>query len=501
MRKPAKMQKRRTMLFLSASELRARLWQNDTISEEYAFSDNAADQRRFAEFIQENSNPIMLLTDLIEEDFRNETVPHLRGGQQRAQQQRKFEQFYRNTPFRQAVLHGRKDEGRRDDEVLFSALTNPHLIFPWLEIIQQQQVPLIGIYSVPTISSPLLKNIPADHILLLSWEKTAGLRQTYFNNNRLYLSRLSPLNIGDSFSNLAASETMRTLQYLKNLSMLPPGEILHVCIICHSDDQHILEQEQHDAGDVTYHYLDIQELGHQFSIGADFPDSDATPFLLGLLAAKPPATHYAPAEYTHVYFLQQTRRWLLLCSAAVAAFTIVWGVVNLWESHTLRSQGQVSNQEAQLLEQRTKEIISEFPHQLASPADMKSAVTTVRTLNEYSPTPDTVWSRLSLILNNFPRIQLDQLSWETMGKADGKGSQAQEPEMEIKGELEDWDGDYRSALDYLDQFQDALKQQGYTVTPMSMPLDVSSKGSITESNVQQQKTAAFSLKITWSLPQ
>lgn len=502
MKMPAKMQKRRTLLFLSASDLRARLWQDNTVSEEYSFSSDADGQQRFAEFIQANNNPIMLLTDLIEEDFRNETVPHLRGGQQRAQQQRKFEQFYRNTPFRQAVLHGRLTEGRRDDEMLFSAITNPHLIAPWLEIIQQHQVPLVGIYSVPTISTPLLKGIPSDHVLLLSWEKTAGLRQTYFNNNRLYLSRLSPLNAGDSFSNLTASETFRTLQYLKNLSMLPPGEVLHVCIICHGNECAVLEKEEHHNEDIAYHYLDIQELGQQFRISGDFRDSDATPFLLGLLAVKPPATHYAPAEFTHYYLMHQLHRWLLIASAAVAAITVVWGLANLWQSHSLRSQSLDLNQQAQMQEQRTAEIVRKFPHQLASPVDMKSAVTTVRTLNSNSPAPEDVWSKLSLTLNNFPRIQLDELVWQTMGNTTGvagSSAQSQGPGMVVKGELEDWNGDYRGALDYLGQFQNALVQQGYTVTPLSMPLDVSSKGSITEtSGAPQQKAARFSLQLTWS---
>jgi hypothetical protein len=498
--------KRRTLLFLSAYSFHARLWQNGSISKEFAFADDIEGHQRFAGFLSAHNSPVMLLTDLIEEDFRNEILPHLRGGQKRAQHQRKFEQFYRNTPFRQAILHRRQTEGRRDDEVLFSALTNPHLITPWLEIIQQQQIPLIGIYSVPTISTPLLKSIPSSHVLLLSWENTAGLRQTYFNDKCLYLSRLSPINPGDTFSNIVAAETSRTLQYLKNLSMLPLGETLHVGIICHANDRRELEQAQFNSGDIAYHYLDIQELGHQFRISGAFTDSDATPLLLGLLAAKPPTTHYAAPEHTHIYRLHQLRRRMFLASGLIAAASLLWGAVDVWQSNIMNDNGANLEQQAQQLERRTQEIIAEFPHQLASPADMKSAVTTLRTLNSYSPAPETVWSKLSVTLNDFPRIRIDHLTWQTSmtGTGSGGGNPTLDlngPGMLVSGELEGWSGDYRGALDYLSRFQDALGKLGYTVTALSLPLDVSSKGSITEtSDIQQQKPALFSLKITWGLP-
>lgn len=499
---------RRTLLFLSAHSFHARLWRNGTISDEHTFADSHEGREQFAAFLKANRDPALLLTDLIEEDFRNETLPHLSGGARRAQHQRKFEQFYRNTLFRQAVLHRRQSEGRRDDEMLFSALTNPHLITQWLDIVHQQQIPLIGVYSVPTISMPLLKHIPAQHILLLSWEKGAGLRQSYFEEKGLYLSRLSAVSGSEALPDTIAAETLRTLQYLKNLSMLPPGEVLHVGIICHESDRQRLEQRLRTTADMEYHYMDVVALGKQFRMGTAFPDSDATTLLLGLLATKPPATQYAPPEYTAIYRLRLLSRRLVAGGIAAAAAGLLWGAANLWQSGQLNDEGKELNQQAQALEQQTQEIIKDFPHNLAPPADMKSAVTTLRALTETYPTPQRVWSQLSLALNDFPRIRIDHLAWQSgetistatpgappaQGNADlqGKG-------MVLSGELEGWDGDYHGALDYLDHFQQALKQKGYEVTPLALPLDISPKGSIANRPIADKgKAALFSLKITWS---
>jgi hypothetical protein len=221
--------------------------------------------------------------------------------------------------------------------------------------------------------------------------------------------------------------------------------------------------------------------------------------LLHLLAASPPATHYATPEYTHFYSLSQFRRRLFQLSALVATASLLWGILSMWQGYALNEESGTLVQQAQQLTQRTQDIIRDFPHKLASPADMKSAVTSLRTLNGYAPPPQIIWSKLSLTLNEFPRIRIDNLSWQIAG---GTSTDLQGPGMLVSGELEGMNSDYRGALSYLDRFQQALKQRGYEVVALTLPLDVSSKGSIANNaGGNQLKPALFSLKITWSPPQ
>lgn len=496
--------KRRLLLFLSAHRFQAQVYHKGAVSQEQTFGNDAQGYEQFAFFLAAYPAPALLLTDLIEEDFRHETVPHLRGKSRRDQLARKFEQFYRNTPFRQAVLHRRLEEGRRDDEMMFSALTNPHLFTPWLDALRQQQTPLIGIYSVPTISKPLVEDIPADHILLLSWEKNAGLRQSYFKSKQLYLSRLSPVSDITAFSEIVAAETARTLQYLKSLSLLPQGEALQVYTICHAEERVRLEQRLQDGSDIAYRYLDIEELGHRLKSHDAHPDSDATNLLLHLLAANPPATHYAPPEHTHFFALHQLRRRLFQLSAAIACAALLWSAASVWQGYAYNGEAGSVAAQAQAIAQRTQEIIRQFPNKLASPADMKSAVTSVRTLNGYAPPPQAVWGKLSATLNDFPRMRVNRLVWRSNASA-AKDSRASADlpgaGMIVSGELDGGGGDYRGELEYLDRFQQALKQRGYDVAALSLPLDVSSKGSIAgTAGDAQGKPALFSFKITWSQP-
>lgn len=492
--------KTRVLMFLSASQFQAHVWDDGALTHSQEFNDNQEGREQFAAFLRTWHYPAFLLTDMIEEDFRHETILHLRGKERNAQIQRKFEQFYRNTPFREATLHQRQQDGRRDDEMLFSALTNPALIQTWLDVMLQEHIPLVGIYSVPGISKPLVRNIPSDHILLLTWEKGAGLRQTYFNAKRLYLSRLTPVADEQSFCDVVATEASRTQQYLKSLSLLPLGQTLQVYIVCDAADRGELQSRLHDAGDMAYAYLDIKQLCHDVGLHNGHPGSDATPLLLHLLATEPPPTHYANTEHTHYYGLWHANRRLLWLSVLIACAGLLLGSLNLWEESRMNADSIALQAQAQQLTQRSRQIILGFPAQLAPADDMKSVVTTLRKLDSYTPPPEEVWLGLSIALETFPRIRIDHLSWQS-GEAAAKGGSPGTQVMKISGQLEGWENGYRDSLNYLNRFQQALKERNYEVTDLVLPLDVSSKGSISDSALEGNgEPANFSLQLIWKQP-
>jgi hypothetical protein len=489
------------LLFLSTSQFQGYLWKDGALLLQQSFADNQSGREQFAAFLRANRMPTYLLTDLIEEDFRHETVIHLHGHERSAQIQRKFEQFYRSTPFRQASLHQRQQEGRRDDEMLFSALTNPSLIQTWLDIMLQQHTPLAGIYSVPGISKPLLRNLQADHILLLTWEKSAGLRQTYFNTKRLYLSRLTPVADDQTFSAVVTSEVLRTQQYLKSLSLLPLGQTLQVLIVCHAKDRRDLQATLHDVNDMSYTYLDISDLGASIKAAAHYADSDATHLLLQLLAARPPDSHYAAVEHTHFFWLWQLNRRLFGLGVLSAIAGLFWSSTSLWESNWLTQDSAALQMQARHLAQRTQAVTRGFSNRLASASDMKSAVTALRRLDSAAPPPEQVWDGIGAVLADFPRISLDRLSWQNgSGNPNTAGTGAatmDKPGIELSGRLDGWSGNYRGSLAYLERFQQALRQRQFMVSASNLPLDVSSRASIADNVLGGSgQPGAFSLRLT-----
>ncbi len=487
----------KTLLFLSAEHFQAYSWVGGKLSEPQYFNNDSAGREQFSSYLKQHRHPTFLLVDVIEEDFRQETVPHLTGGNRRALIDRKFEQYYRNTLFRQARVMQRQADGRRDDEMLFSALTNPQRISPWLDTLLNNSTPLIGIHSLPNISLPLLKDIQSDHVLLLSWEKHAGLRQTYFNKKRLHFSRLTPISNSNSFIEAVATETPRTQQYLKSLSLPPPGEMLDVCIICHANDRSAIESRLKNTPELNFSYLDIQSLGNGINAKSTYQDSDATRLFLQLLAVKPPSTHYANSIHTHFYLLWQLRWILFGFAATVALVSILWSAISFLEGKGYVSETEPILNQASQLTRQAEEIKSKFPVTTVPAADMKTAVALTRKLGYYSPLPEEILINLSRVLDKFVRVRPGKISWQTSA-ADAAPSSYPAQVITLEGELTDFGTDYRSALAYLDEFQQALTQLGYTVTAQTLPLDLSPKGSISgDLQTKSDKTGQFKLKLVW----
>jgi hypothetical protein len=143
--------------------------------------------------------PTHLFVDIADEDFRLDTVPHVGGRDREALVARKLAQIFRNTPYRHAQMQGREAEGRRDDRVLYTAITNPEALRPWVEVLDRQSVPLMGIYSAAVFSAVVLEELDLDypHTLLVTFTPGEAMRQTYFKGNEIKFSRLTPVDLSE----------------------------------------------------------------------------------------------------------------------------------------------------------------------------------------------------------------------------------------------------------------------------------------------------------------
>ncbi len=488
---------RKTLLFLSADHFQALSWHNEKLSAARTFAHDADGRKQFSAFLQQHRDPAYLLVDVIEEDFRHEFIPHLSGKNRRELIERKFEQHYRNTLFRQARMLHRRADGRRDDAMLFSALTNPQQISPWLDVLLSHRIPLIGIYSLPGISAPLIKNINSDHILLLSWEKHAGLRQTYFNEKHLHFSRLTPVSENSSFCESIATETPRTQHYLNSLSLPPHGETLDVLIICHANDKAALEAILHNTSELRYGYLDISSLDDHSLSKTDHPDSDATSLFLHLLAGKPPSSHYANSIHTHYHLLWQLRSIMFGLAAIITLASTLWSGIAFMRGRDYASEAAPLMEQATQLAHQEEQIKHSFPVTTTPANDMKTAVTLMRNFERYFPPPEEILHDLGNVLDEFKRIRPGKIAWQTSG-ADAAPSAYPAQLITLDGELLDFGSDYRSALAYLERFQQTLAQHGYTVAVQKSPLDISPKGSISnDPQTSPGKWAQFTLKLVW----
>ena len=506
------------LLFLGAEWLSAHPWQQGKLQGERLFANDAPGHEAFGALLRQYPDtPCHVLTDLVEEDFRFESIPHV-GGRDRADiVHRKFEQFYRSTLLRHAQVQYREPDGRRDDMMLFSALTNPELVTPWLDIMLEQEASVAGVYSVPLISHRLVSHIPSSHLLLLTWQKYSGLREIYYRDGNISFSRLTPLARTHDIMERLQTELSRTRKYLGSLSLLPANRPLDVCIICSNDDRQTLQAALENSDSVRYLFEDINEAAGRIGLKVDPrevpPDSDATPLLLHLLGSKPPANQYAKADDMHFHDLWKVRHLLRITAAAAAFGCLVWLGISAWQVFGLRQGAETAGVQKEAMVVQYRSIAATFPP-FPVPVDrMKAAVSAVQKISVSADAPRQFLAGISRELAEFPMIQVNSLSWRaasgTGAAATGAGAgvtpdaapSAAYQEIVLGGEIL-YSRNIRDTLDFIHQFSQALGKAGFVATPVTMPLDLGSKASIAGdldgAGESKSRNTAFVMKVVWN---
>jgi hypothetical protein len=411
---------RRHLLYLTNSQLTARVWQGGRLLDEQCFSNDEAGWEALPRYLAQNKHvPILLLVDLIEEDFHRDTIPHIVGQARSRMVERRLQQLYRDTPFRHAARQGREKEGRKDDRMLFAALTNVSLLNCWIDIILKEKVPLEGIYSVALFSSALFAKLQLGSApTLLITHQSGGLRQSYFVDGYLRFSRLTqlPSQSPAEVAEVAKLEMSKTRQFLANTRLLQRGQLIEIVVLDNPDALDALQTCNLDLNSVSYRFLDFNEAKRLLALRMEEDIAVCDLLFLTLLARKPPTGHFALFEQTRSYMLWQVRIALyVLSSAAVAASVLMTGV-NIVDALEARAQVREYEHSTQEHQARYEKVLKSMPATMAKPHDMKTAVDLEQMIAQNSPSPTALLFAISHALDTLPQLHLTELNWEVSEK-------------------------------------------------------------------------------------
>lgn len=357
-----------------------------------------------------------VVTDLIEEDFRIETVPHLRGGDQTAVLERKLGQLYRASTFRHAIIQGREAEGRRDDRVLFHAVTNSDLLKPLLVILEKQAIPLLGIHSSAVLSGRLLKLLEIDfpHTLLVTIIPDFGLRQTYVQNKQIKFSRITPIitDEAESAGSLIAAETSRTWQYLDGLRHFSSGDTLEVCLLVHERDRAMVADAVRSYPLLKYRFLDLAEVSARVKLKGAPMSSHAVDLLVHCYAQSAIPNHFADATQRRFSVFRRARTALFAFTGTVIVAGAVGAGFNLFQAGRIAS-------EIDRRERITRGVNAEYQQVVLSMSDQKIASEGVRDSTAFFNThirpqpasPGPFLREISPVLARFANVRLRQVVW------------------------------------------------------------------------------------------
>lgn len=538
---------RKQLFYLTNDQLTVYQWGREGLSTVgHTLQNNESGWEAFSLHLADSKDiPIYILADLIEEDFQRVILPHVLGMARRQLIQRRLGQLYRDTPYRQAISQGRETTGRKDDRMLFSALTNAELLKPWMDAIQQLKAPLAGIYS-PTLLSPFIVKklgLESDHLLLVS-RQSGGLRQSYFQGAHLKFSRLTPLTDHDpaNIASIVAIEIAKTQQFLASTRLLPRGEIMSTVLLADDEELQQLQFVCQDTQTIEHRFLKLEDVAKQLNLKNAASDPLCDRFFLSVLGHNPPASQYAQPEQTRCHLLWQTRIAFYVLSGAVLAGGLAWSGGNVVNALEHNQKSLQFMQETQAAQAQLKSVNQSLPPTVASPQNMKAAVGIEQMIVRNRPTPEELLGIVSRSLDSLPQIRVNQMQWQasettpqssTGGSPDGgsgnnAGSAMPEqpadqsttqngtgatpasiligiPEkpyqnLLIEGEVVPFQHDFRTALESVRQLAaDLGKNPQLKVEITLQPLDIRPTVSLAgkAGSEDTETKALFRLKIIW----
>lgn len=403
-------------LYLTNSQLVAMVAQGKRIAERREFGVTASGAAEFEAWLaQHRSMPVQLFTDLAEEDFRLDTIPHVGARDRDAILARKLAQMFRNTPFRHAVVQGREPDGRRDDRVLYTAITNPEVLRPWLDAIERLNVPLGGIYSAAVFSSAMLEALDLlyPHTLLVTFTPGGAMRQTYFKDREIKFSRLTPIDPeeGQSLGTLISEETSRTWQYLDSLRHFGENDRLEVCVMLHSGDRLLVQPSLRDFAQIQHHILEMEQVAAKLGIRPAPASSTAEEVFVHLFLARPGRNHFASVEMRRFDALRRTRIVLRRAAAATFAACVGWGAWNVDRALATSDHDQRVSREMAALNQEYDQITRSTPSLGVGGSTMRDSVAFYNGWIRGFPRVTDFVVGLSHVLTRHPEVRLAQLAW------------------------------------------------------------------------------------------
>lgn len=417
--------------YIANDQLSAWQWQDGRLSHGHLFTFNRAGLDAFAAYLDGRAGqPACVVADLIEEDFQRDTLPHVGGKAGRALAGRKLAQLYRETPYRAATVQGRDPDGRRDDHVLFSALTNPAALAPWLQALGQAKIPLAGLYAFSGLGAALLRplDIADEHVLLVS-RQAAGLRQSYFHDGHLKFSRLTPSVDRDGIAVDIVAETEKTRQFLSSTRLLARGEVLVATVLADAAQLPALEAACGDGPELAYRLLALDRAADELGLGDALADADwnggrSEPLFLARLATQPRPGPYPLGEAGRFFTLWQTRLGLHAASAVTVAAAVLWLGAELWGSWSAIAGRSALLAETTRLDSQYRALKSTLPVTAERPENMKAAALVALLAERNGPMPAPLLALVSAALDGEETIRLTALDWQAETDAGGAAAAA-----------------------------------------------------------------------------
>lgn len=408
--------------FITSNQMKVFEWHDKKLLGSSEFKNNEQGLRDFSEYLN-SVKPVMshVLVELLEEDFQREKIPHVYGKDRQALIKRQVDRHYSHSPYTHSHIIGREKDGRKDDEILLTCIFNTEPIQLWMEKFEQYKIPIMGIWSLPILSEDYAKRLPVEskNVLLVSRQMRSTLRESYFREGKLLLSRQVKLNRDIRAQHTAAAYLTDGVEqihkFLSNKRTIQFGDTLDVYCLMPEDLIAEAKNLYRDTDLLRYHFLPLHDAFVDCEI-ISHEEKEADALFAGLCARKRLGTAHYKLEHSkkliHNHVVDKGISYIStlgsLCLLLLACLLFVMS----YETNNKQKVTDVTT--ARLLSYYDKNF-AHIEEQLNSADTIRETVALyTRLKKETTRTPEQFLTPLGSILSRqeFSVLSVKSLSWE-----------------------------------------------------------------------------------------
>jgi hypothetical protein len=514
------------LLYFTAKRVVLYRWAHRKLSIESSFPNSEEGAAAFGAHLGSLPRSLFyVLVDIVEEDFHQENIPFVRGRDRSALLGRKLAQRYRDTSLSVALSLGFERTQRRDERVLFSAFTNNAQFQPWMEALNEAELPVVGVFSAALLAPKIAVKLGAKKApLLLVTLESAGLRQSYVENGKIRFSRLGPLEAADAtdphrVAEAFDRETTRVHQYLTATRVVSrEAGAIDALLIAPAGQKARVQAAAPNMPQVRVSVVELGEAAAAVGL-KKYPDgSGAEVLMLHLLAERAPAQQYAGEGLRQFFRLRQLRTGLVAAGAALGAAGLLWAGVLLLQYFSLQDQITVDRQRESVANDGYKRVTAAFPKLPTTTDNLRVTMQKYASLTKLTARPERLVSDVSTALDASPRIEVDKLQWDitanpraaTADRQQSPGAPPAQPQGQPAGgqlyEVVQLEGkvlvakasDYRGISALVSEFAERLRNRpGVEVIETKLPFEFGSQAPL-KGEIGTEASAAvprFTLKV------
>jgi len=496
-------------------------WKNENCIASFVFNPGEAGFEKFKTYLMETDNtPVRILIDLIEEGFNIEAIPHVGSTDRRAIISRMIERQYRKSiDYVYYKIIGRETGGRRDDILLCSVLSNPEILEPWLNVLNECNTSICGIWSLPQLSQSLLLklDIKIPNILMISQQVPNILRQTFIKNGVFQSSRSAVVNLQDaSIGQYISLEVEQTIRFIANQRHIGFDENIEVHIMCRECDIQGIKNCCTDSVSLSFHYHKLSDIINILGCNLQTIEqnsqktTDDCKVIFSYVCALKllPVGHYGNQSLFVKYYEQMFSRALYALSSVILLLSVIITLTCISDSNALDKEIITLKEQAEVVNNQYKKNLLKLEHKLFKAQSMQSSVLLAKKIQGYkSLSPQNFMSDISRILTRtgmngteITRIRWQQRQSNVLPVVNNKSHKRQidyskseniNQHATIEGHIVTSNSSLKASVKKVNLIADAFKSSQLIsqIKINKIPFDYRSKSSIeNESGIEQENS-------------